>query len=63
MFGDSAILITAKKMSNLKQENDKGCDGYDVLKTNYNYSRIRWYIFLDWKLHCFGARNGWLYTP
>ena len=44
VFGESAVLITAKKCQNLDEHSEKtvrGAMGCDVLKTNDNYSRMR----------------------
>ena len=44
VFSESAVLITAKKCQTLDEYSEKtvrGTMGSDVLKTNYNYSRIR----------------------
>ena len=44
VFSKSAVLITAKKCQTLDEYTEKtvrGAMGCDVLKTNYNYSRIR----------------------
>ena len=49
VFSESAVLITAKKCQTLDKYSEKtvrGAVGCNVLKTNYNYSRIRLYIFL-----------------
>ena len=43
VFGDSAVLITAKKCQTLdeyKKKTVRGAMGCDALETNYNYSRI-----------------------
>ena len=44
VYGESAVLITAKKCQTLDEYSEKtvrGAMGCDVLKANYNYSRIR----------------------
>ena len=44
IFGESAVLITAKNCQTLDEYSEKtvrGAMGCDALKTNYNYSRIR----------------------
>ena len=44
VFSESAVLITAKKCQTLDKCSEKtvrGAMGCNVLKTNYNYSRIR----------------------
>ena len=44
VFGECAVLITAKTMSTLDEYSEKTVGvamGCDVLKTNYNYSKIR----------------------
>ena len=44
VFGDSAVLLTAKKCQTLNEYSEKtvrGAMGCDVLETNYNYSRIQ----------------------
>ena len=45
VFSESAVLVyTAKKCQTLDEYSEKtlrGAMGCDVLKTNYNYSRIR----------------------
>ena len=44
VLGESAVLITAKKCQTLDEcsvKTVRGAMGCDVLKTNYNYSRIR----------------------
>ena len=49
VFGGSAVLITAKKCQTLDEYSEKtvmGAMGCDVLERNYNYSRMRYYIFL-----------------
>jgi len=61
VFGDSAVLFTAKKCQTLNEYSEKtvrGAMGCDVLETNYNYSRIQGCVLVGWKLHCFGARRG-----
>ena len=44
VFGESAVLITAKNCQTLDEYSEKtvrGAMACDVLKTNYNYSKIR----------------------
>ena len=44
VFGESAVLINAKNCQTLDEYSEKtvrGAMGCDVLKANYNYSRIR----------------------
>ena len=44
VFGESAVLITAKKCQTLDEYSEKtvkGAMGCNVLETNYNYSTIR----------------------
>ena len=44
VFGDTAVLITAKKCQTLDEYSEKtvrDAMGCDVLETNYNYSTIR----------------------